>query len=85
MSHSSTAKLVRLSKEKHPEYYCTTLGCLFRTETALGHRECPKHSVCTCGNNEDLCVSCQAKEERGIVARDVRLEKRQEREEYGQP
>lgn len=45
MSHDSTAKLVRLNKEKHPEYYCKHPDCLYRTETALGHRECPKHII----------------------------------------
>jgi hypothetical protein len=43
MSHGSVAKLVRLNKEKHPEYYCKHPDCLYRTETALGHRDCPKH------------------------------------------
>jgi len=36
MSHNSTAKAVRLAKEKHPERYCINRGCLYRAP-------CPKH------------------------------------------
>ena len=53
MSHGSIAKLVRLNKEKHPEYYCKHPECLYRTETALGHRECPKHEYKTPSQMED--------------------------------
>jgi hypothetical protein len=44
-SHNSVAKSVRLNKEKRPEFYCKAPGCLYRIETPLGHRECPKHII----------------------------------------
>ncbi len=67
MSHGSTAKLVRLSKERHPEFYCSTLGCLFRTETALGHRECPKHNAATRQHLADVRTAQHAEWEKTMA------------------
>ncbi len=52
-SHGGVAKLVRKNKEKYPQYYCSNPDCLYRTETALGHRDCPKHGGGTNGQEHN--------------------------------
>jgi hypothetical protein len=39
MTHGSVAKKVRLSKEAHPERFCSAKGCLWRVSSG----KCPKH------------------------------------------
>ena len=53
VSHGGVAKLVRKNKEKYPQYYCSNPDCLYRTETALGHRDCPKHGGGTDGQEHN--------------------------------
>lgn len=41
---ANPAMMARLSKEKHPEKYCTgNKACLWRTATRNGFKPCPKH------------------------------------------
>jgi hypothetical protein len=41
----NTAQKFRLEKEAHPERFCKDPRCLWRVETFLGRRLCPKHRV----------------------------------------
>ena len=61
-----TAAIVAKHKEKHPELYCATKRCLWRTSNDY----CPRHkplksndpvwdyTQCRCANNGDYCEYC---------------------------
>jgi hypothetical protein len=41
VTHSTTAKKVRVDKESHPERYCEDSRCLWRVSSG----PCPKHPI----------------------------------------